>query len=416
MDSSKKFGFINVASNITPVPPTDIAHEIQAELISRGATKITEADITLNIPLAFLILTGGTEQHVLDLYLKRKNMFSSEPILLLAHPANNSLPAALEILARIEQDNNKGKIIYLDDKSNKECWHDLERMIKYHEVYHNIKKTKIGLIGNPSEWLIASSPSLTEVENVWGVQIKSIEISELIETINQVTNEEIENEHYSLVKKAVEIKEPSKKELLHVVKVHAGLKKIIAKYELTAVSVRCFDLVTDLKTTGCFALSKLNDEGIIAGCEGDLVSTIGMIWVNYFTDQSVWMANPAQLNEHNNSIWLAHCTIPINMVDNYKLRSHFESGLGVGIQGDVSKGKATLIRLGGKKLEKIWLSNGEILESGYEENLCRTQVHVKLHGSAKPSDLLNQPLGNHMLMVRGNFAKELYNWWEMFIK
>jgi L-fucose isomerase-like protein len=193
------------------------------------------------------------------------------------------------------------------------------------------------------------------------------------------------------------------------------LKKIIQKYELNAVSVRCFDLVLDMQTTGCYALSKLNDDGLIAGCEGDLVSTLGMIWANAITDQTVWMANPAQIDEQNNTVLFAHCTVPTSMVQSYKLRSHYESGLGVGIEGEFSKGKVTLLRLGGKQLEKIWITSGEIVETSNSENLCRTQVTVKLHGSAKPSNLLNEPLGNHVLIMRGSYTKDMHNWWETFI-
>jgi len=333
----------------------------------------------------------------------------------MAHPSNNSLPAALEVLGRVQQDGTNGKIIYMDENSNKDCWHDLKKLIKYSQVYHKIANSKIGLIGAPSDWLVASSPDADAIEKLWGAKVEYINIVEFIESIDTIKNDEIDIDHHNLITKTAGVKEPSKKELLHVVKVYAALKKIISHYKLSALSLRCFDLVTDLKTTGCFALSKLNDEGIVAGCEGDMVSTLGMLWINNFTDLPVWMANPARLVEHNNSIWLAHCTVPLGLVDKYKLRSHFESGLGVGIEGEFSKGKVTLIRLGGRNLDKLWITNGEILETGSDENLCRTQVHVKLHGSAKVSDLLNTPYGNHLLMVRGNFAKDLHEWWEMFI-
>ena len=103
------------------------------------------------------------------------------------------------------------------------------------------------------------------------------------------------------------------------------------------------------------------------------------------------------------------------MAENYKLRSHFESGLGIGIQAEMSKGKVTILRIGGKKLEKIWVTNGEILESAPSENLCRTQVMVKLHGPVKVNDLLEAPLGNHLLLMRGSYAKELTEWHELFI-
>jgi L-fucose isomerase-like protein len=273
----------------------------------------------------------------------------------------------------------------------------------------------LGLIGEPSDWLVASTPEFSVIKSLWGPDIIKIELNELKSMIDEINEEQISDDLHSLTVRATEIKEPTKKEVKSVVKVYAALKQLIKKYELTSISVRCFDLVTDLKTTGCYALSKLNDEGIVAGCEGDLVSTLGMLWANILTDQIVWMANPAQLDESNNSIWLAHCTVPISLVENYKLRSHFESGLGVGIQGELSRGKVTVLRLGGKNLEKIWISNGEIIESGSSENLCRTQVKVKLHGSSKASDLLTAPLGNHVLLMRGSHTKELLEWWEMFI-
>lgn len=416
MNANTKFGFIPVSSSITHMPIEEIAGELIPSLHSLGGEQFTAATTNSALPFFYFIVTGGTEEKVLQFRQERKKIVKNEPVILLAHPGNNSLPAAMEILARLNQDGEKGKIIYLDDNTNK-GWHDeLEKIVKHHIVFYQLNNTKLGLIGEPSDWLVASTPELSTIKNVWGPSVIKISLEELKSLIDEVKEEQISDDLHSLTVRATEIKEPSKKEMKSVIKVYSALKQLIKKYEFTAISVRCFDLVTDLKTTGCVALSKLNDEGIVAGCEGDLVSTLGMLLANFLTDQIVWMANPVQLDESNNSIWLAHCTVPMSMVENYKLRSHFESGLGVGIQGELSKGKVTILRLGGKNLEKIWTSNGEIIESGSSENLCRTQVKVKLHGSAKVSDLLTSPLGNHILLIRGSYAKELMEWWETFIE
>ncbi len=416
MNANTKFGFISVSSSITQTPIGEMIGDLLPSLHSLGGEQFSDEMINLSIPLFYLIITGGTEEKVLKLQCNRKNVYENFPVILLAHPGNNSLPASLEILARLHQDGEKGKIIYLDDDTNKNWQDELEKIVKHQRVFHQLKQTKIGLIGEPSDWLIASMPDFATVKKVWGPEIIKIELGELKSLMADVSDEQINEEHHYFTSRAAEVKEPTKKEIKSVVKIYAALKLLIKKYELTAVSVRCFDLVTDLKTTGCYALSKLNDEGIVAGCEGDLVSTLGMIWANYLTDQIIWMANPAQLDESNNSIWLAHCTVPTSMVENYKLRSHFESGLGVGIQGELSKGKVTIFRIGGKSLDKIWVSNGEILEAGSSENLCRTQVKIKLHGAAKASDLLTSPLGNHILLMRGSHAKELMEWWGMFVE
>src|SRR3989339_755601 len=386
--SKTTFGFIPVTSSGLPKPLEEIGSELWQQLYHIGGEQFTGDRNCESLPTVFLILTGGSEQSVLELHSQRKKHYANEPVVLLAHPAHNSLPAAMD---------------------------DLEKTIKHLTVYHQLKKIKIGLIGEPSAWLVASSPEIETIKNVWGPEVVKISLKELEDTIAEIKDEDVENEHFTFSKNAGEVKEPTKKEVKQAVRVYGAVKRIVQKYELNAVSIRCFDLVLDIKTTGCFALSKLNDDGIVAGCEGDLVSTLGMLWANAMTDQTVWMANPAQLDEQNNSIWFAHCTVPISMIQTYKLRSHFESGLSVAIQGEFTKGKVTLLRLGGSNLDKIWITSGEILESGSAENLCRTQVNVKLHGAAKPSDLLNAPLGNHVLMLRGTYTKEMLNWWETFI-
>ena len=414
-ETNIKYGFIPVSSFITTVSPYEIAKDEQTALAQMEIRRVEENYIDRAIPLLFFLLTGGTEQHTYKLILERKKHFENEPIILLTHPGNNSLPAALEILARLKQEGINARIIYLDENSDKDCWKEVEKTVKYFEIYHKLKKTKIGLIGEPSDWLIASTINTATIKNYWGPQIVNLSLDELKNLIPQIKDEEIEDEHYAFVNKAANFKEPSKKDLKNVVKVYLALKKLVDQHKVDSLSLRCFDLVTELKTTGCFALSKLNDYGIVAGCEGDIISTIGMIWANYLTDQIPWMANPARIDEQNNSLWLAHCTVPLGMVENYKLRSHFEYGLGVGIEGELSKGKATLFRLGGKNLDKLWISNAEIIQSGADENLCRTQALVKLHGGNKVSDLLKEPLGNHMLLLRGNYSKEMQNWWEMFV-
>ena len=415
MNANTKFGFISVSSPITQTPIEEMIGCFLPPIHSLGGEQFSDEMVNILIPIFYFIVTGGTEEKVLKLYNERKKTNANDVVILLAHPNNNSLPASLEILAKLQQDGNRGKIVYLDDDTNKNWPNDLEKIIKHHNVFYQLKKTKIGLIGKPSKWLVASIPEFDTLKNVWGPTVVNVELEELKTLIAEIKEEQISDDHHYFKNRATEIKEPSKKELKSVVKVYAALKQLIHNHALTSVSVRCFDLVTDLKTTGCYALSKLNDDGFIAGCEGDLVSTLGMIWANFMTDQMIWMANPAQLDEANNSIWLAHCTIPTSMVEDYKIRSHFESGFGVGIQGELLKGKVTILRLGGKQLEKIWVSNGEIIESGSSENLCRTQVKVKLHGSSKATDLLTAPLGNHILLMRGSYAKELMEWWEMFI-
>lgn len=79
--------------------------------------------------------------------------------------------------------------------------------------------------------------------------------------------------------------------------------------KLDAVTLSCFSLIEKLGTTGCLALALLNDEGIPAGCEGDLQSIFTLLIAKTLTGQAGFMANPAFINDDLNEIVMAHCTI-----------------------------------------------------------------------------------------------------------
>ena len=365
-----------------------------------GVKRISEQEFLEVNQVYYFIVTGGTEQQVLDLQKKRNNRFSNEEIVLLAHASHNSLPACLEVLAKLQQDGIKGKIIYLPAN---ETANSNNVNIQNLNGKDQLTGSRIGEVGTPSDWLVASSPSAKTVKDNWDADVIPIKMTELKKYFSEITDIECQDNFNELTNNSQEIIEPNNKDIINNIKVYLAMKKLVKKYKLDAVTLRCFDLVLDLGTTGCFALSLLNDEGIIAGCEGDMVSTIGMLLVYKKTGKLPWMANPSRLDLENNSMIIAHCTVPRTIVKNYTIRSHFESGIGVGIQGTFPTGNVTIFRIGSNNLDKVWVAYGKIVSTSKDENLCRTQIEVKLNSEYNVNDLLTNPLGNHLIIVPGVF-------------
>lgn len=413
--SPPQFGFIPLAASPQRKGLDSLMAEYLPALEKHGGRRWTEEMISQPGPLFLFVLTGGTEEKILRLREKRREIAPDEPLFLLAHPGNNSLPASLEVLARLRQDGTRGKIIYLRGPEDTSGWNQISQAAGDLEAFQSLRQSRIGLVGQPSDWLVASSPDPHVVRKVWGPEVVAIDFGELIDSIQTISEEAVQPWLDSLISQATQVQEPSQTELQDATRVYLALRQLVDRHRLRAIAVRCFDLIGRLKTTGCFALAQLNDQGIIAGCEGDLACTVSMLWIHELLDQSSWMANPAQLNPENNTLWLAHCTVPRGMVRQYRLRSHFESGLGMGIQGELPAGPATLLRIGGRSMEQIWLAEGEILRAGQAENLCRTQAQVRLRQGGQVAELLSAPLGNHLVLVRGHHAARLRGWWEMMI-
>ena len=153
------------------------------------------------------------------------------------------------------------------------------------------------------------------------------------------------------------------------------------------------------------ALALLNDEGIIAGCEGDLQSLFTLMVVKALTGASGFMANPSMIKEAKNEIIFGHCTIGLHQTERFIIRNHFETQSGVAIQGLMPTGEVTIFRCGNESLDEFYVSTCNLIENTNYINMCSTQVRVKLNTPVKY--LLKNPLGNHHIIIQGNWENTI---------
>jgi L-fucose isomerase-like protein len=322
---------------------------------------------------------------------------------LVAHPLHNSLPAALEAMARLHADGTRGRIVQVDHREPTR----LATAVADVAAIHRLHRTRLGLVGAPSPWLVASVPDAALLRARWGVELVPIDIAD---TIDDYRNVDADRARAVAVRFAGRT-DPSP-ELADAASLHPVLVDAIDRAGVDAVAVRCFDYLDALTTSGCVALAELNDTGMVAGCEGDVASSVAMILVRALFDQPSWMANPAAIDEEHDRVLLAHCTVAPSLVEDVELHTHFESGLGVGLRGRFAPGWVTLLRLGGPALERLWVSEAELERSGAADDICRTQVTVRLDGVPAAS-LLEAPLGNHLLLFHGRHRDRIERWWRL---
>ena len=160
-----------------------------------------------------------------------------------------------------------------------------------------------------------------------------------------------------------------------------------------------------MNTTGCLALSLLNNEGIPAGCEGDLQAIMTMLMAKAVTGQPSFMGNPSFIDVKRNELLLAHCSIATKTINEFIIRDHFETQSGIAIQGLMHEGDVTIFKCGSECLDEYYLAEGYMTENTNLSTSCRTQLKIKLN---KPvSYFLTNPLGNHHILLQGSHADEI---------
>ena len=349
---------------------------------------------SVDLPIVF-IGSGGIENYFRNVYSKLP-----KPVILLTDGMHNSLAASMEILAWIKECGDNSIILHgsIDEVSLQ-----INYNYKAYITKKRLNEAVIGVVGFPSDWLIASSVNYIDARKKWGVMFKNIEFHELNQQMEEISFYKAEKIAGDFVNGAVLIKEPNEKDIISGAKVYLALKELSEEYGLDAITVRCFDLLLQHETTGCFALSLMNNEDIVSGCEGDCQGVFSMLLLNFLTGSKSFMANPSYINIEKNDMILAHCTIPTCMTEKYIIRNHFESHMGVGVQGLMKEGPVTIFKCGGSKLDKYFIASGELLENLDDDNMCRTQI--KVHMNADTSYFLRNPIANHHLIIKGDYTK-----------
>lgn len=341
-------------------------------------------EMTSHSPDVILFMSGGSERTAISLAQP------GHPVLLLAIRGNNAYAAATEVMAWMKANNRYALLSDARDAFESGL---VDRWWRTVNVWKNLQGQKAALIGTVSEWLIASEVPAERLRNVMGVHLVEIPWSGLPDYSQMVPDKSLMSRFHGYPVKGLE----------DAARVLTLLRKEVEKQSLSAIAVECFSLVQQKKVTACLALAQLNTEGVTAACEGDLASMAGMMLVRELTGMVPWMANTTRID--GQTLTLSHCTAAFNLVDNISLPTHYETNTSLAVKGLVTASEVTLFRLSAT-LEKAMILTGKVTGHPHHHDACRTQVEIVISPSAA-EQLKNQPLGNHLLMIPGNWSDPL---------
>ena len=375
----------------------EIENQLGDSFIFRGTDFSAYGTDALDI---IYVRTGGTEGIFKELFPKLEGK-----ILLLTSGKSNSLAASLEILSYLRQNGRNGEVIH---GNTAYIASRISTLAKVETARKSLSGMRLGCIGLPSDWLISSNADIDIVKEKLGIEIVDIPIEELIDEV--LSDKEFHlDEKIESLKNNIMTQAPDavRKYADGAIRIYSVLKTIVEKYGLYGLTLRCFDLLEPLGNTGCLALALLNAEGIPAGCEGDMPALLTMSIGKAVTGQCGFQANPSHIDPETGEMLLAHCTVPFDMIGKYSFNTHYESGIGIALHGELPVGDATICKVAGN-LTRIFCNKAQLMKNQYENNLCRTQIILKPEDHVLCSEyFLNNPIGNHHIVFTGDHATAL---------
>ena len=331
-----------------------------------------------------VFLSGGSESEAIE-FIRPEKFY-----LLVAFDENNSWASATEVKALLDQRNIPCLLADLHEQDDRTL---IDLFIRTKDRLQKLQGQTLGQLGEVSEWLVASTINPKLLKSKFGIRLKKISWEDVLDFMSLEPGLDFLEKYNAGSEPGVE----------NASKVNEALHAIIQQEELDAITVECFSLVKKNSVTACLSLSHLNDLGVPAGCEGDLTSITGMMFVKALIGKIPWMANIIKV--WNDCARFAHCTAATNLLEGFKIETHYETGLGTAIAGRFLAKDVTVFRLN-NTLNKAFIAEGVIISTHLRPHACRTQIEVGITKKATDS-LKNNPLGNHHLIIPGFHKKIL---------
>jgi len=181
----------------------------------------------------------------------------------------------------------------------------------------NLKDAKVAQIGKLADGHINHYNDVRDIYRWTGVDVtRDYEVEDII-AMGEKMPEKTVTDTLKKLDASTKSRRISRSKIEDSVRMFLSIKKICEENGYSAVAFSCWPKLMPLEgMTGCLINAMLNNEGIVAGCEADTLSTVSMLTLKYLAGTSTVLMDLPKFDTDDNSLMLWHCgTSPFDIAD-----------------------------------------------------------------------------------------------------
>jgi L-fucose isomerase-like protein len=300
-----------------------------------------------------------------------------------------------------------------DDEQTKKV---IQTFVLALQTKRDLHELKIASIGHPPQGFGFGQAIDTEMANVFGAELITIESRELTNIAKKLDQETAEKAAVEAKSKMISLSSIPEENQNAFYKLYHVYRDFIKTNGIKAIASRCWpDFFTDYGTPVCSVLGLLNDQLIAAACEADVYGALSMYIGMSMSQKPTYLGDPVAIDSLENTITFWHCgTAACSLArqdtgaltgvhPNRKIGPTMEFGL-------KASQKATLFRVNRKPdgTFRFFIAKTEILDK--PKQYLGTSLVAKLnHDVTKVvSKLLSEGLEPHMVLIYDDVYESLH--------
>ncbi len=256
------------------------------------------------------------------------------------------------------------------------------------------------------------------------------EYDEIIKRAEKISDAEVSR--YVEEEKGIAKTANAAKHYIFSLKMYLAYRKFVEEYGYNAIAVSCWPkFQDDFKYSVCSVIGMLNDDKVVAACEGDLMSAISMIALQELSNDSTMLMDFSAFDESDETVLMWHCgpaskkfcrSNGYTLGENYSGMAHEKgkiNGVGVARDMEFDESEATVFRFSGD-MEYYLNVSGKFIGNKKESFCgCRGWMgdlmlnHEKISALDFTNTILASGFEHHYPIAAGNVSDavtEMNNW------
>lgn len=292
---------------------------------------------------------------------------------------------------------------------------EIAEVVRIFDVLAKMKQTTILVISNQ-----VGEQHSAAFTQAWGCRFVHKTSSDIVTLADTVSRDEAIKIAERWMEEAVEIREPTKEDIVESAIFHIAIREMMAQTGADAVTLDCLSLPyfgsydQHSRRYPCLSHYEMLNQGKVAVCEADLPATVTSLLLQYLTGRPGFVSDPA-IDTHSDQIIYAHCVgcTKIFGCDDprqckFTIRSHAEDDKGASVQIHFPAGEpvTTLMVYPTNSVIHSGMSVGN---AGLQEG-CRSKLVAKINAE----NVLNNWNGAwHRVTVFGDYRNLLLRLFKM---
>lgn len=299
---------------------------------------------------------------------------------------------------------------------------ELSAFFKAAKVLTELRRLKFGWIGQGygSEGILDTTFDPEIIEKKLGLQFIKIPVEQVFDRYRKIktSNDSAQIERLKLLgmdaSKLREFLSDNESCVNESLRFLLALQDVVDEYELGALSIRCFpEFKQNDVPSPCLAVAVMNQNGISASCEGDVLSGVSMYLLSRLSGYPATIMDVFTCDQAQSTMDLFHCgsaAVSLAYPQSVAYRTHCKPANhkpGVTAEFQLQPGRVSFLKLDMLDKEcRLFLHEGESITP--PKPLRGTQATIHTDNPVKDliEKLLDHGVSHHLVLSLGDVARE----------